>query len=85
MFLKVALFHSNQFCHTVDGAFPVYTPDSKSLFYRLSNEVSFVSELSVKGAQTIQNTFPKICCMKIPVHQCITEHLAGFYQAHSAL
>ena len=70
MFLKVILFHSNQFCHTVDGAFPIFIPDSKRVLYGLSNEVSFVSELSLKGAQTTQNIFPKICRTKIPVHQC---------------
>ena len=49
---------------------PYVATDSKPLILGLSNEVSFVSELSLKGGQTTQNTFPKICCTKILVHQC---------------
>ena len=68
--LKVVLFHSNQFCHIVDGAFPTFIPDYKRILQGLSIEVSFDSELSLKGGQTTQNNFPKICCTKIYVHQC---------------
>ena len=70
MFLKVVLFWFQGRGHPYKGGMPYVATDSKSLILGLSNEVSFVSELSLKGGQTTQNTFPKICCTKIPVHQC---------------
>jgi hypothetical protein len=70
MFLKVVLFWFQGRGRPYKGGTPYGTTDSKSLILGLSNEVSFVSELSLKGGQTTQNTFPKICCTKIPVHQC---------------
>ena len=48
--LKVVLFHSNQFCYTVDGAFPVFIPDSKRILKGLSNELSFVFEFQWQHA-----------------------------------
>ena len=53
--LKVVLFHSNQFCYTVDGAFPVFIPDSKQILQGRSNEVSFVFEFQWKHAGKSQN------------------------------
>ena len=32
----MVLFHSNQFCHTVDGIFPIFIPVSKRLLQGLS-------------------------------------------------
>ena len=58
--LKVVLFHSNQFCYTVDGNFPVFIPDSKQFLWGLSNEVSFVFEFQWEGSQKYQNVFLKI-------------------------
>ena len=70
MFLKVVLFWFQGRGRPYKGGTPYVATDSKPLILGLSNEVSFVSELSLKGGQTTQNTFPKICCTKIPVHQC---------------
>ena len=69
MFLKVVLFWFQGRGRPYKGGTPYVATDSKPLILGLSNEVSFVSELSLKGGQTTQNTFPKICCTKIPVHQ----------------
>ena len=70
MFLKVVLFWFQGRGRPYKGGTPYVATDSKPLILGLSNEVSFVSELSLKGGQTTQNTFPKICCTKIPVYQC---------------
>ena len=70
MFLKVVLFWFQGRGRPYKGGTPYVATDSKPLILGLSNEVSFVSELSLKGGQTTQNTFPKICRTKIPVHQC---------------
>ena len=75
MFLKVVLFWFQGRGRPYKGGTPYVATDSKPLILGLSNEVSFVSELSLKGGQTTQNTFPKICCTKIPVHQCIGERV----------
>ena len=72
MFLKVVLFWFQGRGRPYKGGTPYVATDSKPLILGLSNEVSFVSELSLKGGQTTQNTFPKICCTKIPVHQCMS-------------
>ena len=53
--LKVVLFHSNQFYYTVDGAFPVFIPESKRILQVLSNEVSFVFEFQWEHAKKSQN------------------------------
>ena len=66
MFLKVVLFWLQGCGHPYKGGTPYVATDSKPLILGLS----FVSKLSLKGGQTTQNTFPKICCTKIPVHQC---------------
>ena len=70
MFLKVVLFWFQGRGLPYKGGMPYVATDSKSLILGLSNEVSFVSELSLKSGQTTKNTIPKICCTKIPVHQC---------------
>ena len=70
MFLKVVLFWFQGRGRPYKGGTPYVATDSKPLILGLSNEVSFISELSLKGGQTTQNNFPKICCTKIPVHQC---------------
>ena len=70
MLLKVVLFWFQGRGRSYKGGTPNIAIDSKPLILGLFNEVSFVSELSLKGGQATQNTFPKICLTKIPVHQC---------------
>ena len=71
MFLKVVLFWFQGCGRSYKGGMLNVSTNSKPLILGLSNEVLFVSELSLKGGQTTQNTFPQFCCTKIPVHQCI--------------
>ena len=51
----MVLFHSNQFFNTVDGAFPVFIPDSKWILQGLSIEISFVFEFQWEHAEKSQN------------------------------
>ena len=82
MFLKVVLFWFQGRGRPYKGGTPYVATDSKPLILGLSNEVSFVSELSLKGGQTTQNTFPKICCTKIPVHQCCIYNVRSQAENH---
>ena len=70
--IKVVLFQLRGRGDPQNDATPNIFPDSKSLLLRLSNEVSFVSEIYWKGGQNSPNIFLKSCCMNIHVHQCKT-------------
>ena len=52
MFLKVVIFWFQGRGRPYKGGTPYVATDSKLLILGLSNEVSFVSELSLKGGQT---------------------------------
>ena len=71
--VEVVLFQLKGHGHPHDDATPNFFPNSKGSILGLSNEVSFVSELFQEGGQNRESIFPKICCTKIYVHQCMKQ------------
>ena len=73
----MVLFHLNQFCHTVDGAFPIFIHDSKWVLQGLLSEISFIFEIQWKGSQIHQNVFLKISYAVIYVRECIERKITA--------
>ena len=74
LLLKVVLFHSNQFCYTVDGNFPVFIPDSKRFFEGFQMIYHLFLSSYENMLKKVKMSERESACTKIYVRQCSYLH-----------